>query len=62
MILVSSTGEMLHGQLLKFGEVLFSDTPQQVQYFLLRADPEKPTSNPRINVEREVTRQEAAAA
>ncbi|MBI2731987.1 MAG: hypothetical protein HYX44_01330 [Aquabacterium sp.] len=62
MILVISTGEMMHGQLLKFGEVLFSDPQQQVQYFLLRADPEKPTCNPNINVDEEVARQEAAAA
>jgi TRAP-type C4-dicarboxylate transport system permease large subunit len=62
LILVISTGEMMHGQLLKFGEVLFSDPGQQVQYFLLRADPEKPSCDPNINVDQEVARQEAAAA
>lgn len=62
LILVISTGEMMHGQLLKFGEVLFSDPAQQVQYFLLRADPEKPTCDPNINIDQEVARQEAAAA
>ncbi|MBI5926256.1 MAG: TRAP transporter large permease subunit [Aquabacterium sp.] len=62
LILVISTGEMVHGQLLKFGEVMFSDPAQKVQYFLLRADPVKPTCNPEVNVEQEVARQEAAAA
>jgi len=62
MILVISTGEMMHGQLLKFGEILFSDPQQQVQYFLLRADPEKPTCNANLNVDQEVARQEAEAA
>ncbi|HEX5356118.1 MAG TPA: TRAP transporter large permease subunit [Aquabacterium sp.] len=62
LILVISTGEMVHGQLLKFGEVMFSDPGQKVQYFLLRADPEKPTCNRDVNVEQEVARQEAAAA
>ncbi|TAK84255.1 MAG: transporter, partial [Aquabacterium sp.] len=62
LILVISTGEMVHGQLLKFGEVMFSDPGQKVQYFLLRADPEKPTCNRNVNIEQEVARQEAAAA
>lgn len=62
LILVISTGEMVHGQLLKFGEVMFSDPSQKVQYFLLRADPVKPTCNPEVNVEQEVARQEAAVA
>lgn len=62
LILVISTGEMVHGQLLKFGEVMFSDPSQKVQYFLLRADPEKPTCNRDVNIDQEVARQEAAAA
>ena len=62
LILVISTGEMVHGQLLKFGELVFSDPSQKVQYFLLRADPEQPTCNPHVNVEQEIARQAAASA
>ncbi|WP_290871258.1 TRAP transporter large permease subunit, partial [Aquabacterium sp.] len=59
LILVISTGEMVHGQLLKLGEALFSDPAQQVQYFYLRADPVHPSCNPRLDVEAEVARQVA---
>jgi len=62
LILVISTGEMVHGQLLKFGEALFSDPAQQVQYFVLRADPVKPTCNPNVDVDAEVARQLASPA
>ena len=62
LILVISTGEMVHGQLLKFGELVFSDPSQKVQYFLLRADPEPPTCNPHVDVEQEIARQAAANA
>lgn len=60
LILVISTGEMMHGQLLKVGESLFNDSAQQIQYFLLRADPEAPTCNPKVNVDDEIARQQAA--
>jgi TRAP-type C4-dicarboxylate transport system permease large subunit len=60
LILVISTGEMVHGQLLKFGEALFSDTSQQVQYFVLRGDPVKPECNAKVDIEAEVARQIAA--
>jgi TRAP-type C4-dicarboxylate transport system permease large subunit len=62
LILVISTGEMVHGQLLKFGEVLFSDPAQKVQYFLLRADPVAPTCDPHLDIGKEVARQQAAFA
>ena len=62
LILVISTGEMVHGQLLKFGELMFNDPSQKVQYFLLRADPDKPTCDPTVNVDQEVARQAAAAS
>jgi TRAP-type C4-dicarboxylate transport system permease large subunit len=62
LILIISTGEMMHGQLLKFGEIMFSDKAQNVQYFLLRADPEKPTCNPNVNIDEEIARQQAARA
>ncbi len=61
LILVISTGEMVHGQLLKFGELMFNDPSQKVQYFLLRADPDKPSCDPTVNVDQEVARQAAAA-
>ena len=62
LTLVISTGEMVHGQLLKAGEMLFDDPAQNVQYFLLRADPEKPSCDPTVNVDQEIARQAAAAA
>lgn len=62
LTLVISTGEMVHGQLLKFGEVLFNEPAQKVQYFLLRADPEKPSCDATVNVDAEIARQAAAAA
>ncbi|TDP88485.1 TRAP-type C4-dicarboxylate transport system permease large subunit [Aquabacterium commune] len=62
LTLVISTGEMVHGQLLKVGEMVFNDPAHQVQYFLLRADPEKPACDPTVNVDREIARQAAAAA
>lgn len=57
LTLVIGTGELFHGQLLKLGERLFGDPPQQVQYFMLRADPVKPACNPSPDIEAEVRRQ-----
>ncbi len=62
LILVISTGEMVHGQMLKLGERMFSDAPNHVQYFLLRADPIKPSCDPQLNVDAEVARLLAARA
>jgi TRAP-type C4-dicarboxylate transport system permease large subunit len=62
LILIISTGEMMHGQLLKFGEAMFSDKAANIQYFLLRGDPEKPSCNPNVNIEEELARQEAAGS
>ena len=42
MTLVIGTGEMVHGQLLKAGEAMFGNQEAGVQYFMLRAEPEKP--------------------
>jgi TRAP-type C4-dicarboxylate transport system permease large subunit len=57
LILVISTGEMVHGQLLKVGDLLFADPARQVQYFVLRADPVLPTCDPKVDIEAEVARQ-----
>jgi len=59
LVLVINAGELIHGQFLKMGEHLFSDSAQHVQYFLLRADPEKPTCDPNQDIEAEVARQMA---
>lgn len=59
LVLVIGTGEMLHGQLLRMGETMFGDKANGVQYFMLRADPEKPACNPNLNVDAEVARQVA---
>lgn len=60
LVLVIGTGEMLHGQLLRMGESMFGDKDNGVQYFMLRADPEKPACNPNLNIDAEVARQIAA--
>lgn len=62
LILLIGTGEMIHGQLLKFGESMFRDPQGQVQYFMLRADPVRPTCDPAMNVDAELARQQAAPA
>ncbi|MDI1259373.1 TRAP transporter large permease subunit [Aquabacterium sp.] len=62
LILLIGTGEMIHGQLLKFGEIMFHDDRGHVQYFMMRADPVRPTCNPSMNVEAEVARLQAARA
>lgn len=51
LTLTISTGEMLHGRMLQLGETIFGDPSTQVQYFMLRGDPEKPTCNPNPDVE-----------
>lgn len=59
LILLIGTGEMIHGQLLKFGEVFFHDERGHVQYFMMRADPVRPTCNPQLDVDAEVARLQA---
>jgi TRAP-type C4-dicarboxylate transport system permease large subunit len=61
LILVIATGEMVHGQLLRMGEVIFGDTAHHVQYFMLRADPVPPDCNPHVDIEAEVARLQAQA-
>lgn len=54
LTLVISTGEMLHGRMLKLGESVFGDPSQQVQYFMLRADPVRPTCDRNSDIEAQV--------
>lgn len=37
---------MLHGQMLAFGELKFGEPEAEIQYFMLRSDPVKPTCTP----------------
>ena len=62
LTLIIGTGEMVHGQLLKFGESMFGDPQAQVQYFMLRAEPSKPECDPNLNIDQELARQLAAGA
>ncbi|HIV72756.1 MAG TPA: transporter, partial [Candidatus Aquabacterium excrementipullorum] len=57
LTLIIGTGEMVHGQLLKFGESMFGDQKAQVQYFMLRGDVAKPDCNANVDIEAEVQRQ-----
>jgi TRAP-type C4-dicarboxylate transport system permease large subunit len=54
LALIISSGEMLHGQMLRLGEQFFGDPSRQVQYFLLRADPTAPDCDPNADVDAEV--------
>ncbi len=62
LVLVISTGELIHGRLLAGGETLFGDPAKKVQYYALRADPVKPTCDANINVDAEVQKRVAAQA
>ncbi|MDE1997439.1 MAG: TRAP transporter large permease subunit [Burkholderiales bacterium] len=55
--MIIGTGEMVHGQLLKLGESMFGDKADQVQYFMLRADPVKPDCNPNPDIEAQVQKE-----
>lgn len=59
LVLVIGTGEMIHGQLLRMGEQIFGNPQQGVQYFMLRADPEKPACDKNLDIEAELARQMA---
>ncbi|HEX4879605.1 MAG TPA: TRAP transporter large permease subunit [Limnobacter sp.] len=61
LTLIIGTGEMVHGQLLRLGERMFGDPQNQIQYFLLRADPEKPTCDPNPDIDALVAKQVADA-
>lgn len=62
LTLVIGTGELFHGQLLRFGESLFGQPDKGVQYFMLRADPVKPSCDANPDIEAEVQRQTQAGA
>lgn len=51
LTLVIGTGEMIHGQLLRMGERMFGDQEAGIQYFMLRADPVKPSCDPNASVD-----------
>ncbi|WP_370261678.1 TRAP transporter large permease subunit [Limnobacter sp.] len=61
LTLIIGTGEMVHGQLLRLGERMFGDPQNQIQYFLLRADPEKPSCDPNPDIDALVAKQVADA-
>jgi len=60
LTLVIGTGEMLHGQLLRMGERMFGNPTENVQYFMLRADPVKPECDPAQDIDAAVAAQAAA--
>ncbi|WP_334119829.1 TRAP transporter large permease subunit [Limnobacter sp.] len=61
LTLIIGTGEMVHGQLLRLGERMFGDPANQVQYFLLRADPSAPTCDANPDIDALVGKQVADA-
>ncbi|CAH0349474.1 TRAP transporter large permease subunit [Aquabacterium sp. CECT 9606] len=62
LTLIIGTGEMVHGQLLRLGESMFGDSKAQVQYFMLRAEPSKPTCDANQDIEVELKKQSEAPA
>ncbi len=60
LVLVISTGELVHGRLLATGEAMFGDKSQGIQYYALRADPVRPDCNPNMDIEAELARITAA--
>jgi len=62
LTLVIGTGEMFHGQLLRMGERMFGDPANNIQYFMLRADPTKPDCDPNMDIDAAVAAQAAAPA
>lgn len=61
LTLIIGTGEMVHGQLLRLGERMFGNPENQVQYFLLRADPSAPTCEANPDIDALVAKQVADA-
>jgi len=59
LVLVISTGELVHGRLLAAGEAMFGNPAKHVQYYSLRADLETPACNPNPDIEAELRRMEA---
>ncbi|MDE2400358.1 MAG: TRAP transporter large permease subunit [Burkholderiales bacterium] len=59
LTLIIGTGEMVHSQLLRLGETMFGDPSSQVQYFMLRAEPTKPSCDANQNIETELKKQAA---
>lgn len=62
LTLVIGTGEFFHGQLLRMGERMFGDPANNVQYFMLRADPTKPDCDVNQDIDAAVAAQAAAPA
>lgn len=57
LTLIISTGEMIHGQLLRVGERLYGDPASGIQYSFLRVDPTKPDCDRNLNIEAEIKKQ-----
>ena len=62
LTLIISSGEMLHGQMLRLGEQFFGDPAAGVQYFLLRADPTAPDCDPNVDIQKAVDKLAAPPA
>ncbi len=61
LVLVISTGELVHGRLLAAGEAMFGDPSQQLQYYAMRGDLDRPSCNPNANIETELARLAASS-
>ncbi|MBA4109427.1 MAG: transporter [Leptothrix sp. (in: Bacteria)] len=61
LTLIIGTGEMVHGQLLRLGESMFGDPSAQVQYFMLRAEPTKPSCDANQDIEAALQKQPASS-
>lgn len=62
LTLIISTGEMLHGRMLHLGEAFFGKPAEQVQYFMLRADPVRPACDRDADIDAQLASGNSAAA
>ncbi|RKG40317.1 TRAP transporter large permease subunit [Acinetobacter rongchengensis] len=51
LTLIIGTGDMIHGQMLRFGEKLYGNEQIGMQYSYLRAEPQKPSCDPNLNID-----------
>ena len=51
LTLIIGTGDMIHGQMLRFGEKLYGNESVGMQYSYLRAEPSKPSCDQNANID-----------
>lgn len=52
LTLIIGTGDMIHGQMLRLGERLYGDEKIGMQYSFLRAEPNKPSCDRNVDIDK----------